>query len=82
VQVLNLNGVVDVRAGERFALALKSDGTVWAWGHNVNGQLGNGNYVSSNIPVQVIGLTDVIKIEVGAYHCFAIKSDSSMVGLG
>jgi alpha-tubulin suppressor-like RCC1 family protein len=58
-------------------LALKSDGTVWAWGHNVNGQLGNGNYTSSNVPVQVVGLTDVVKIAVGGYHCFAMKSDST-----
>src|SRR6266581_158519 len=40
-------------------LALKSDGTVWGWGWNSYGQVGNGttaNYVS--VPVQVIGLTN------------------------
>jgi alpha-tubulin suppressor-like RCC1 family protein len=77
VHVLNLTGVAAIKTGERFALALKSYGSVWAWGHNVNGQLGNGNFTASNIPVQVLGLTNVVKIAVGGYHCFAMKSDST-----
>jgi alpha-tubulin suppressor-like RCC1 family protein len=39
------------------SLALKKDGTVWAWGGNWAGQLGNGaDITSSNLPVQVSGL--------------------------
>ena len=42
VRVGNLTGVVAIAAGGTHSLALKSDGTVWAWGYNYYGQLGNG----------------------------------------
>ena len=35
-------------------LALKADGTLWAWGWNINGQLGNNTTTDSNVPVQVL----------------------------
>ncbi len=44
------------------SLALKSDGTVWAWGDNQYGELGNGSTTNSNVPVQVTGLTGVMAI--------------------
>jgi hypothetical protein len=59
VQVLGLNGaaVVAVAAGFGHSLAVRSDGTVWAWGCNLSGELGNGTTGDSFIPVQVSGLT-------------------------
>src|SRR6185436_7581774 len=42
VQVLNLTGVVAIAGGAEHSLALRNDGTVWAWGSNRRGQLGNG----------------------------------------
>ncbi|WP_342745513.1 RCC1 domain-containing protein [Cystobacter ferrugineus] len=42
VQVPGLSGVVAVAAGSSHALVVRSDGTVWTWGHNSYGQLGNG----------------------------------------
>ena len=52
-QVEGLSGVVALAAGRVFSLALKRDGTVWAWGSNVSGQLGDGTKTGSNVPVQV-----------------------------
>lgn len=49
-----------VSAGENFSVALKSDGTVWTWGENKNGQLGNGTKgdgTSQYSPVQVVGVS-------------------------
>src|SRR5207237_7357681 len=57
VIVSNLAGVVAVAAeGENHSLALKSDGTVRAWGSNSYGQLGNCSLTDSNTPVVVSGL--------------------------
>src|ERR1700687_5115965 len=75
VQASNLSSVVSVRGGEQHSLALKSDGTVWAWGNDGWGQLGNGKYASSSSPIQVPGLTAVTGIAAGFLHNLALKSD-------
>ena len=64
--------------GWNHSLALKGDGTVWAWGHNYYGQLGNGAYYNSNIPVQVLGLTGITAIAGGGYHSLALKNDGTV----
>ncbi|NOK34438.1 hypothetical protein HMI49_14645 [Corallococcus exercitus] len=43
-------------AGDHHTLALKQDGTVWAWGSNVSGQLGDGTQTDRLTPVQVMNL--------------------------
>ncbi len=55
-QVKNLSGVVSVTGGGTHTLAVKKDGTVWAWGYNYHGQLGNGtNTEYYTLPVKVSG---------------------------
>ena len=70
--------MVGVAAGAYYSLALERDGTVWAWGQNNYGQLGNGNASSSNISVQVSGLTGVTAIAAGDYFGMALKSDGTV----
>jgi len=66
VKVSGLTDVIDIAIGsDGHTMALKSDGTIWAWGSNTTGQLGNGTNDDSNVPVQVSGLTDVIDIAAG-----------------
>ncbi|TAL62002.1 MAG: hypothetical protein EPN85_03510, partial [Bacteroidetes bacterium] len=78
VLVAGLTGTVTaVSAGGFHSLALKSDGSVWAWGNNSNGQLGVTGVPSSDVPVQV-GLTGVIAISAGQYHSMALKSDGTV----
>jgi len=50
-----MNGVTQIAAGGGFTMALRSDGTVWAWGWNGYGEIGNGSYggVTVNSPSQV-----------------------------
>jgi alpha-tubulin suppressor-like RCC1 family protein len=82
VQVSGLTNVIAVAAGYSFSVALKSDGTVWAWGLNDAGQLGDGTTTNRLTPVQVSGLTDVVSISAGISYCLAQKSDGTLWGWG
>ncbi len=82
VQVSGLNGAIAIAGGYKHTVALKSDGTVWAWGYNGVGQLGDGSYDSRNTPVQVSELKDVTAIAAGDYHTIALKSDGTIWAWG
>jgi alpha-tubulin suppressor-like RCC1 family protein len=79
-----LSGVIQVCAGGNHSLALKSDGSVVAWGLNFNGQLGNNSETNAFAPVTVQGvngnsvLAGVTKISAGMEHSLALKSDGSV----
>jgi alpha-tubulin suppressor-like RCC1 family protein len=75
-------GVSQVAAGRTFALALKSDGTVWAWGDNENGQLGDDTGFSSGVPVQVTGLSGVTQVAAGDSTGYALRSDGTVWAWG
>src|SRR5206468_530565 len=64
-----LSSIVAISAGEGHNMALKSDGTVWAWGWNAQGQLGNGTTNDAWTPIQVSGLSNVVAISGRGYHC-------------
>ena len=51
-----LEDVADISTGWLHSLAIKSDGTVWAWGDNRFGQLGDGTYKDREKPIQVKNL--------------------------
>ncbi|MEI6092988.1 MAG: Ig-like domain-containing protein [bacterium] len=68
--------------GSNHSLALKNDYTVWAWGYNSSGQLGDGTTNLRYQPIQVLGLTDVIAISAGNYHSLALKSDGTVWAWG
>ena len=92
VQVKGLTGVFSqVAAGLDHSLALKSDGTVWAWGYNFSGQLGNGATLASitpvTAPVQVKKfdgniLTGVTKIIAIGNHSLAVDSSGHLWAWG
>ena len=72
-----LAGYSSVAAGGHHSYALKSDGTVWAWGLNFYGELGNNSTTNSPIPVQVNGLAGCVTVASGAYHGMAIASSAA-----
>ena len=73
-----------VAAGYSHTVALRSDGTVVAWGNNLYGQLGDGTKTERNSPVEVHGLNGVTAVSVGedGYHTVALKSDGTVVAWG
>jgi alpha-tubulin suppressor-like RCC1 family protein len=68
-------------AGETYALAFQTDGTLWAWGRNDFGQLGNGTFTDSTVPVQVDG-NDWQEVDAGFRHTLAIKADGTLWSWG
>jgi alpha-tubulin suppressor-like RCC1 family protein len=70
--------IIAIAAGRKHTLALRDDGTVWAWGSSGRGQLGNGAFGKSNQPVQVTGLQNVIAIAAGESHSLALKKDGTV----
>jgi len=56
VQVHNLSGIIAIAAGNNHNIALRDDGTVWAWGVNSQGNLGDATTTNRSTPVQVLGV--------------------------
>jgi alpha-tubulin suppressor-like RCC1 family protein len=78
-----LTNVIAIAAGGYHSLALTADGTVWAWGYNVYGQLGDGTFNNSTLPVQVQGgLTNIVEIAAGFYHSLALNNNGSAFAWG
>ena len=80
------SGVVAIAAGSSFSVALKSDGTVLAWGHNKSGQLGDGHTgMDRAVPAAVRGLgagSGVVGIAAGDSFSLAVKRDGTVLTWG
>lgn len=83
-----LSNIASVDAGDNTAAAVRNDGTVWTWGRGDLGQLGDGTYLSSDVPVQVKDptgngfLTGIETIKVGENHVMALDSSGILYGWG
>jgi alpha-tubulin suppressor-like RCC1 family protein len=69
-------------ASDASVIAVKTDGTLWAWGSNSNGQLGLGNIIDLSSPVQVGALTNWLKPSTGSSHVIALKTDNTLWSWG
>lgn len=87
-----LTGVATIAAGQRHSVAVLTDGTVLAWGHNAFGQLGDGTRIDRDTPTPVCSvgatdcaaapLTDVTALSVGGAHNLARRADGTVVSWG
>lgn len=92
IQIKELSGIIDIANGGGFSVALKKDGTIWAWGSNQNGTLGNGQSIEteesasplagpkpySQKPIQVKSLSDVSAIATKGGHLLALRKDGTV----
>jgi alpha-tubulin suppressor-like RCC1 family protein len=86
------SGAVAIATGAAHTLVLKGDGTVWGWGFNGDGQVGDGTHETRSTPVPVcdVGATDcaahpltgVVAVAAGYQHSMALKADGTVVGWG
>ncbi len=59
--------------------AVKTDGSLWCWGDNSHGQLGDGTTESRSSPVKVAALGgSAVKVAIGSEHCCALRTDGSV----
>lgn len=77
-QAVGLSDVKAISVDERRTLALKRDGTVWAWGR---AYLGNGTRQSSNVPVRVQGLSHITALGENAGN-YALRADGTVWAWG
>ena len=75
--------VISVATGSDHTLALTVDGSVWAWGNNDYGQLGDDTTTARSRPVEISSLhSRVIAIAAGSYHSLALFSDGTVYAWG
>ena len=71
-----------ISAGVYHTIAIKTDGTLWAWGGNGDGQLGDGTYVDKNSPVQIGIATNWASISAGYAYTIATQTNGSLWAWG
>jgi alpha-tubulin suppressor-like RCC1 family protein len=69
-------------AGLAHSMALKSDGSVWTWGYNNNGQLGTNNTTSYSSPVAIVGGHSFFTIYAGQNYCSGYKTNGEIWNWG
>ena len=75
-----MDHVVTVAAGYGHSLAIKKDGSLWAWGWNRSGQIGDGTTIDKITPVKI--MDNVISVAAGESHSLALKADGSLWAWG
>ncbi|KAL0226674.1 hypothetical protein P9112_013998 [Eukaryota sp. TZLM1-RC] len=82
IQISSLSDVVQVFCGHFHTLALNDQGEVYAWGRNIEGQLGIGSFENSYVPVIVSSISGIVEVSAHAYQSFATRSDRRVYSWG
>jgi len=75
------SGAKSISSGYSYSLILKEDGSLWAFGDNERGQLGDGTFISRTMPTMVIP-NGVVSVKAGLWHSLVLKEDGSVWGFG
>ncbi|MCL2188196.1 MAG: BspA family leucine-rich repeat surface protein [Defluviitaleaceae bacterium] len=77
------NDWAKVSAGRhRYTMAIKNDGTLWGWGQNNEGQLGDGSTTTRHTPVQIGTCAGWVNVSAGNSHTVAVKNDGTLWSWG
>ncbi|MES2776035.1 MAG: LamG-like jellyroll fold domain-containing protein [Bacteroidota bacterium] len=76
------NEWININAGVNHTMAIRANGTLFAWGLNGDGQLGDGTIINKNNPVQIGTDTKWISLAGGAGHSIGLKSDGTLWAWG
>ena len=69
---------IQVSAGQAHSLGLRANGTLWSWGFNETGELGDGTTTQRSSPVSVVGgFTDWIQVSAGRFHSLGIRANGT-----
>ncbi len=82
VQAQCRNKFVQVSIGYSHVLAVAEDGTLWAWGYNQQGQVGNGTTTRQTRPVQIGTDHDWKQVRAGKRHSMAVKTNGTLWAWG
>lgn len=77
-QAVASSGFIDIKTSNAHSLALKNDGTLYGFGENNFGQLGDGTLETRLTPVQVSSITDVVDFDTSSSHSIAVTGDGSV----
>jgi len=69
---------ISVGSDGTFVCGIQTDGTLWCWGNNVRGQVGDGTTTDRSVPTQVGTDHDWASVSAGYVHACAIKADGSL----
>lgn len=73
------NNWMQIACGRNFTTALKTDGSLWCWGQNANGQLGDNTITNKSSPIQTVTFgTNWKQISCGSFYASAIKTDGTL----
>ena len=80
-------GFTQIASGDGHSLALAANGTIYAWGYNGNGQLGDGTFLNRQAPVAVLlgaapAGTRFVQVAVGGAHSLALAADGTIYAWG
>lgn len=82
ILISGLDHIVAIATGDGQGIALRSDGTVWTWGINTDGQTGLPQTSNHPFPEQVANLDDVIAIAAGDVHTLVLRKDRTVWATG
>lgn len=82
IQIGSDNTWKEISVGQSHSMGIKNDGTLWGWGFNLDGRIGDGTNINKSIPTQITSENNWLVICAGQSSTYAIKNDSSLWAWG